>query len=361
MWLGTIKHSRSKILEFKSTKDPIKVLGTFLSYNQNKNVEENFMNRIRKMKTKLNLWLSRGLTLYGKSLLAKTLGVSQLIYAASMLSAPTSVMKNVQTELFNFLWKNKKDKIKRLVMYQPLAEGGLNIVNFPAVVKSLRLAWISRFLSKSQDSWKAISNHLSIHGWLQFLLKCNYNADDINNNLPTFYRELLQFFQEFKNKSKIFLYGNFLLWNNEAITIENKMLFWKSWFDKKIFFIQDILSGDGNLLTFEKSQNKFNIKTNYLHYFQLIAAIPFDLKKKAMSAEVPSHEQLLYSTMISLSPESSPVDLTNMHCKHYYKMLNKNSTVEPTASKPGKSILLTNTQNGNVNFHLYIIQREIIS
>ena len=70
-----MKHSRSKTLEFKSTKDPMEVLGSFLSYNQSKNVEENFMNRIRKTKTKLNLWLSRDLTLYGKSLLAKTLGV----------------------------------------------------------------------------------------------------------------------------------------------------------------------------------------------------------------------------------------------------------------------------------------------
>lgn len=51
MWLGTIKHSNSNILEFKSTKNPIKVLGTFLSYNQNKNIEENFLSRIRKMKT----------------------------------------------------------------------------------------------------------------------------------------------------------------------------------------------------------------------------------------------------------------------------------------------------------------------
>ena len=86
---------------------------------------------------------------YGRSLLAKTLGVSQLIYAASVLSVPTPVIKEIQAELFNFLWKNKKDKIKRLVLYQPLAEGGLNFVNFPAVVKSLRLAWISRFLSNS--------------------------------------------------------------------------------------------------------------------------------------------------------------------------------------------------------------------
>ena len=44
-------------------------------------------------------------------------------------------------------WKNKKDKIKRTVMYQPLAEGCLNFVNFFAAVKSLRLAGISRLLS----------------------------------------------------------------------------------------------------------------------------------------------------------------------------------------------------------------------
>ena len=92
MWLGTMKHSNSKILEFKSTKNPIKVLGTFLSYNQNKNIEENFLNRIRKMKTKLHLWLSRDLTLYGRSLLAKSLGVSQLAYAVSMLTVPSLVI-----------------------------------------------------------------------------------------------------------------------------------------------------------------------------------------------------------------------------------------------------------------------------
>ena len=55
------------------------------------------------MKTKLNLWLSRDLTLYGKSLLAKTLGVSQLIYAASMLTVPTSVIGILRSETQRFL------------------------------------------------------------------------------------------------------------------------------------------------------------------------------------------------------------------------------------------------------------------
>ena len=44
-------------------------------------------------------------------------------------------------------------------MYQPLAEGGLNFVNFFAVVKALCLAWISRLLSSTTDSWKAIPNY----------------------------------------------------------------------------------------------------------------------------------------------------------------------------------------------------------
>ena len=165
MWIGTMKHNKSMILEFKSTKDPIKVLGAFLSYNPDKNFELNFFSRFRRMKTKLNLWLSRELTLYGKSLLAKALGVSQLIYIASMLSVPETLIKSVQTQLFSFLWNNKKDKIKRLVMYQPLANGGIDFIKCATMVKSLRLAWISRMLSDTDDLWKAIPNYfLSEYG-----------------------------------------------------------------------------------------------------------------------------------------------------------------------------------------------------
>ena len=143
-------------------------------------------------------------------------------------------------------------------MYQPLVEGGLDFVNFSVVVKSLRLAWISRLLSSSTDSWKAIPNYyFNTYGGLKFLLKCNYNAASINNGLPTFYRELLQYFQEFKDKTKIFSYGKFLLWNNEEITIDKNTLFWKSWFKKNILFIQDILNADGTFL----HSNNFKISS----------------------------------------------------------------------------------------------------
>jgi len=50
-------------------------------------------------------------------------------------------VNNVQGHLFSFLWNNRKDKIKRKVMYQPPSEGGINFINFQTMVKSLRLAW----------------------------------------------------------------------------------------------------------------------------------------------------------------------------------------------------------------------------
>ena len=100
-------------------------------------------------------------------------------------SVPNLVIKIVQTQLFSFLWKNKKDKIKRAVIYQPLVEGGLNFINFATMVKSLHLAWISRLLGDTDDSWKVIPNfYFSHHGGLQFLQKCNYNSESINTCLP---------------------------------------------------------------------------------------------------------------------------------------------------------------------------------
>ena len=81
--------------------------------NADKNNDANFFREIQKMKTELNLWQTRDLMLYGKSPLAKKLGASQLIYSASLMSVPFTVINTAQSLFFSLLWKNRKDKIKR--------------------------------------------------------------------------------------------------------------------------------------------------------------------------------------------------------------------------------------------------------
>ena len=44
-------------------------------------------------------------------------------------------------------------------MYQTVEKGGINFANFSTIIKALRLAWIGRLLSTSDDKWKAIPNY----------------------------------------------------------------------------------------------------------------------------------------------------------------------------------------------------------
>ena len=46
--------------------------------------------------------------------------------------------------------------------------------------------------------------------------------------------------------------SDLLLWNNQNITIEGKLLFWKRWAENRIYYIQDILNENGKFLTFEE-------------------------------------------------------------------------------------------------------------
>jgi len=146
------------------------------------------------METKLNIWRSRYLTLFGKTMLAKSLGLSQLIYTASILSVPETAIQQTQSKLFAFLWKNKRDKIKRQVLFRPLSKVGLSFPCFRTAIKELRLSWISRLLNNTHDTWTAIPNYyFNEHGGLLFLLNCNYSVEKLDRKIPLLSRTLDHF------------------------------------------------------------------------------------------------------------------------------------------------------------------------
>lgn len=64
----------------------------------------------------------------GRVLIIKSLGISPLVFSASNVNFPKDVIDNVKGRLFKFLWKNKRDKIKRVGLYQDYDKGGLCMV-----------------------------------------------------------------------------------------------------------------------------------------------------------------------------------------------------------------------------------------
>ena len=113
IWLGKWEKSGGNPLQLKWLRNPVKILGIHVSYDEKGNNQHNFNHKLQKLQTNLDLWRARDLTLFGRVLIIKSLALSQLIYSASNLNVPHEITSIIKSKLFKFLWKNKKDKIKR--------------------------------------------------------------------------------------------------------------------------------------------------------------------------------------------------------------------------------------------------------
>ena len=55
----------------------------------------------------------------------------------------------------------------------------------------------------------------------------------------------------------------------------------KAWWDSKVLFVQDLLNNQGNYLSPQEVSGKYNIKVNFLQYYQITSVIPAYLKSYA--------------------------------------------------------------------------------
>ena len=66
----------------------------------------------------------KGLSIYGKVNIIKTLLLPKMIYASLVICTPSDVIKEFNNLVFNFLW-NEKDKVIRYSTYASYDQGGL--------------------------------------------------------------------------------------------------------------------------------------------------------------------------------------------------------------------------------------------
>ena len=103
----------------------------------------NFIERLDSVKKLINIWSSRGLSLYGKVTIIKSLIILKFVYISSLLPVPKEILKKLNQLIFNFLWKGL-DKVTRLSTINEYENGGLKMIDLESMIKSLRLAWLKR-------------------------------------------------------------------------------------------------------------------------------------------------------------------------------------------------------------------------
>ena len=70
------------------------------------------------------MWLGK-LIIFGKCLIVKTLGISQIVYSAFMLDISPNDTSRIKKFIFSFISNKKPEKIKRNIMCQDYIYGGL--------------------------------------------------------------------------------------------------------------------------------------------------------------------------------------------------------------------------------------------
>ena len=67
-------------------------------------------------------------------------------------SPPTDFFTIVQKDLFQFLWHDKRPKIKKEVLYNSSQNGGIKMTEIIIKSKALKLAWVPRILHSIESN-----------------------------------------------------------------------------------------------------------------------------------------------------------------------------------------------------------------
>lgn len=108
-----------------SRVESTKICGKTFCFDPVIELNHNIIEKIGKLKTKLNIWLSRNLSLLGKVLIANTFGLSQLIHFMQCCEFGDEHLDEINQVVENFIWSNKRPKIKYLKLIAEYNQGGL--------------------------------------------------------------------------------------------------------------------------------------------------------------------------------------------------------------------------------------------
>ena len=282
LWLGSNIHSQKKPFGIKWSKEPIKALGIYYSYDKQSAERANFDDKIKKLEMMLHWWKARNLTLMGRVLIVKTLGVSQFSFLASVLHIPESVIKKVNTCIFHYIWKGKTDKVKRDIMIQDYKDGGYKMVDFKMIVESGKIDWIKRFLSNISADWKILMFAFCKKENLSLFFQGNFDENEIPQDIPEYYIEAIRTWRNIK-------YDNIveesdihqqLIWYNKSIKVNNKSVYNQRLFTSGLWVLSDLYE-DGKLIPFNIWVKRGANPNDFLNWMGLVNSLPQYIRNMA--------------------------------------------------------------------------------
>ena len=115
-------------------KRAVKILGVHFTYDCSLRHKLNFKEIIDAIKTKLQLWKWRNLTIIGRIQIVKTFVIPLILYRAGSICIDKDVVTKADRIIFDFIWKGR-DKVKRVSLVGDIKDGGLKAPHLESIIR----------------------------------------------------------------------------------------------------------------------------------------------------------------------------------------------------------------------------------
>ena len=188
-------------------------------------------------------------------------------------------LKEINDLLYKFLWDGKRDKIKPSEMIADYSDGGQKMLDIMAFNKSLKIAWIVKYISDDcKSKWKTFWDFfLSKWGgklvFLGNLGKKDVTKYDIKDNCL---RELIEFWVDFNFRDSFLSRHDFcssMIWNNSLVRNANRPFFYKRLAKAGAHYIKDLVNDDFTTINYRELREKYCSSVSFLEFYGVTSAM----------------------------------------------------------------------------------------
>ena len=330
--IGPIKNNYQIIcpdLEIKWSTGPIKILGVEIYHEYENTIKANYSKALQKIKYHLNMWKLRKLTYFGKIVILNTYVLSQLVYLMSVIpTPPPHILKEIEQNIFLFIWNGPRDKIKRHVLYFKKEYGGLSVPDVITKNKALKMAWIKRIINDNPRTW---SSFIYKHTPIKTIDFWNFNLNKSDTNQICkkyhnhFIKDIISFWFEYTYKplGEIQDCVKQQIIGNSLVRIDNKPIYIQSLLSHGPLTIQDFFDNTGSCMAFDRFVQTQNVNLNFITYYGIITAIPNEWKRQISGQDTNNiNINRPNNTDIRVLVNNSKI------CKYIYgKLIEQNTTL----------------------------------
>ena len=195
IWLGKLKDKGLRILEgIHFTGNPVKCLGVYVGHNTQKCENKNWNEKLASLKRVIAYWQKMNLSIFARVKVIKTYLLSKIIFTSSLIPIPEQFLKDFKNMCYEFLWKGKRDKIKRSTVIAQMQDGGLGMIDIDSFILALRATWVTKLLTQT-GNWRDIFNYYTLKLGIKepaYMFNMSFKDIkqlDLKGKVPNFYIE----------------------------------------------------------------------------------------------------------------------------------------------------------------------------